>query len=202
MYVRSVRVPYVWKNYRGECMKINCLKSLLIEGLNTVAKAVSSRATTPILECVLLSATDEGLKLMANDLELVIETSFIDGEILENGAVALDAKVFNDIVRAMPGTHIEINVDSKNLTIIKSGKIEYKILGMSAEEFPEFPMIDKVGVFSIASVELKNMIRQTIFSVSTDPSKPVLCGQFIHTYIYFSSSSSRCCGIVKNHLGL
>jgi len=153
---------------------------MLLDGLNTVAKAISSRATTPILECVLLTASEKGLKLTANDLELAIETDFIEAEVLEEGSVALDAKIFNDIARAMPDKHIEISSDDKNLTVIKSGKTEFKILGMNAVEFPELPAVDKVGAYVVASNEFKNMIRQTVFSVSIDPSKPVLCGQLLN----------------------
>jgi len=160
-------------------MKISCPKNLLLEGLNTVAKAVSSRATTPILECVLLTANENGLKLTANDLELTIETNFIDCEVIKDGSVALDAKIFNDIARAMPGSHIEISADEKNLTVIKSGKTEFKVLGMSAAEFPELPIVDKVSTYTIPANEFKNMIRQTAFSVSQDPSRPILCGQLL-----------------------
>lgn len=160
-------------------MKITISKNLLLEGLGVVAKAVSTRATMPILECVLLTVTSEGLKLTANDLEFAIETKFIESEVIEEGAVALDVKVFNDIARAMPSTHIEIDCDEKNLTVIKSGKTEFKILGMTAADFPELPQVQKNQSYKIISNEFKNMIKQTVFSVSNDLSKPVLCGQLI-----------------------
>jgi len=133
----------------------------------------------PILECCLLTASDDGFKIMANDMEMVIETKEIEADILGNGSVALDSRVFFDIVRRLPGNEVEIHVDDKNLTLIKSGKSEFKILGINADEFPALPQVDMDDAFSLPSLELKNMIRQTIFSVSQDISKPVLCGELL-----------------------
>ncbi|MDR2166858.1 MAG: DNA polymerase III subunit beta [Clostridiales bacterium] len=160
-------------------MKIICSKNLLFEGLSLVAKAASSRATQPILECCLLVADDGGLSITASDLEMSIKTGPIEAEIVEGGLVALDHKVFMDIVRGLPGSTVEITVDDKNLTVIRSAQSEFKILGMNPEDFPELPEVAKNRGYKIASNELKNMIRQTVFSVATDNSKPVLCGQLL-----------------------
>ncbi|MCL2396914.1 MAG: DNA polymerase III subunit beta [Defluviitaleaceae bacterium] len=159
-------------------MRIVCGKSNLVENINIVSKAVGGRATTPILECCLLAAdTASGFRLTANDMELAIETKEIEADVLEEGSVALDSRVFFDIVRRLPGTEVEIYSDDKNLTVIKSGKSEFKILGMNSEEFPAVPEVDKKDACTLPATEFKNMIRQTIFSVSQDTSKPVLCGE-------------------------
>jgi DNA polymerase-3 subunit beta len=110
---------------------------------------------------------------------MAIETSALESEVLEEGSVALDIKVFADIVRGLPGPNIEISVDDKNLTTIKSGRSEFKILGMNPEEFPALPKVSKSQAYKISSAVFKNMIRQTVFSVSQDASKPVLCGQLL-----------------------
>ena len=160
-------------------MKVICAKNILVENINIVSRAVTGRASQPILECCLLSADGGVFKLMANDMEMAIETKGIDAEVPESGAVALDARVFFDIVRRMPGDSVEIYVDDKNLAVIKSGKSEFKILGMDAGEFPALPEVEKEHVYNLPSHELKDMIRQTIFSVSQDISKPVLCGELL-----------------------
>jgi DNA polymerase-3 subunit beta len=116
---------------------------------------------------------------MANDMEMAIETKGLEAEVLENGAVALDSRVFFDIVRRLPGDSVEVYADDKNLAVIKSGKSEYKILGMNPEEFPALPEIEKEQSYSLPAPELKDMIRQTIFSVSQDISKPVMCGALL-----------------------
>jgi len=112
-------------------------------------------------------------------MEMAIETKGIAADIIEEGAVALDARVFFDIVKRLPGDSVEIHSDDKNLAVIRSGKSEFKILGMNPEEFPTLPEVEKDNACNLPSLELKNMIRQTIFSVSTDISKPVLCGELL-----------------------
>ena len=160
-------------------MKLICSKNLLVEALGVVARAASSRATMPILECCLLQCDEQGLKVTANDLELAIQTNYIESDVIETGSAALDIKVFSDIVRGLAGPQIEITVDEKQLTSIKSGKSEFKILGMNALDFPAIPKVGKQESVKISSNQFKNMIRQTVFSVSQDNSKPVLCGQLI-----------------------
>ena len=79
-------------------MKIRCLKSDLVKGVSIVSKAVPTKTTMPILECILIDATTDIIKLTANDMELGIET-VIRGQIDEKGMIALDARIFSDIVR-------------------------------------------------------------------------------------------------------
>jgi len=160
-------------------MKITCDKQLLNEYINIVSKAVSSRTTLPILECLLLIADQTGFRMIGNDLELGIESCYIPAEVMEEGSIALDARMFSDIIRRLPGDQTTIQADSKYVTIIKSGKAEFKILGHSGEEFPFLPPVEKVTPYVTTAIELKNMIRQTIFSVSLDDSKPALTGELL-----------------------
>lgn len=160
-------------------MKINCKKEILLNNINIVLKSVASRSTIPILECILLKADKDGFKLISNDLELGIETSNIEADIIEKGIVALEAKMFHDIIRNMPEGIIEIEVSENNKTIIKNGKTEFKILGQNGNEFPTLNQIKKENKYSIKSNIFKNMIKQTKFSVSTDESKPILTGELI-----------------------
>ena len=88
-------------------MKIRCLKSDLVKGVSIVSKAVPTKTTMPILECILIDATTDIIKLTANDMELGIET-VIRGQIDEKGMIALDARIFSDIVRKLPDNEIVI----------------------------------------------------------------------------------------------
>lgn len=160
-------------------MNIKCNKEILLNNINIVLKSVASRTTLPILECILLIVDKNGFRLMANDLELGIETANIDADIIEKGIVALEARIFYDIIKNMPEEDIYIQSDEKNITIIKSGKTEFKILGLNGEEFPKINLIEKEEKYTIPSLILKNMIKQTKFSVSTDESKPILTGELI-----------------------
>lgn len=160
-------------------MHIICSKEDLMTNINITSKAVSIRSTLPILECILLTVNDDGFKMVSNDLELAIETSYIQAETIEKGTIALEAKMFSEIVRRLPDKEVIIKTDETNMTFIKSGKTEFKILGQSGDEFPHLPLVEKTEEYKISSNEFKNMIRQTIFSVSTMESKPTLTGELI-----------------------
>ena len=92
-------------------MKLVCSKSNLLNGVNIVSKAVPNKTTMSILECILIDATGSQIKLIANDMELGIET-VIEGEIIEKGQIALDAKILLDIVRKLPDNDVTIVTDN------------------------------------------------------------------------------------------
>ena len=98
-------------------MKIVCKKSSLLNGVQIVSKAVPSKTTMPILECILIDASNGEIKLTANDMELGIKT-IIEGDILEKGIIALDAKIFLEIVRKLPNNLITIETNSSLATSI------------------------------------------------------------------------------------
>lgn len=164
-------------------MTFTCDKQLLQDALALAGRAVSARTTNPILECVLLSAVEgEGITLIGNDKEICIETSSVPAIVEKSGSIALDAKLFTEIVRRMNGDSIVIEADDKFNAICKSGRSRLKIAGQSAEEFPivsENELGEIKSKYKIKSNLLKDMIRQTIFSVAIDQTKPILTGEKI-----------------------
>jgi len=162
-------------------MKLICEKYHLQEAISLVGRTVSSRTTLPILECILLTAEEGvGITLCANDMEMSITTTPIQADITTSGSVALNAKLFSEIIRKMPGDYIDIETDDKLITICKSGQAKLEISGLPAEEFPSIPQEELEDVYtgySVKAINLRDMIRQTIFSVSLDPSKAVLTGE-------------------------
>lgn len=102
-------------------MRIICKKSNLVKGVSIVSKAVPSKTTMPILECILIDATTDVIKLTANDMELGIETT-IDGIIDSRGIIALNAKIFSEIVRKLPDNDVVIETESDNQAIITCEK--------------------------------------------------------------------------------
>lgn len=159
-------------------MNFVCSKEKLLESLNIVSKAVPNRTTKPILECILITVTDKGFKLLANDMEMAIESLLVECEVMETGTICIEAKILTDIIRSLPDSTVSIKSDSNNVTIIKSGKSEFKILGLSGDEFPPMPEVEKYNCYEIYSADLRNMIKQTVFSVSSDESRIVLNGEF------------------------
>ena len=157
-------------------MKLICSKSNLLHGVNIVSKAVPKRTTMAILECILIDASTDEIKLIANDMELGIET-MIDGEIVENGIIALDAKIFSEIVRKLPDNEVVIETDASFKTVITCEKAKFNIIGKSGEDFSYLPYIEKNDPISISQFTLKEVIRQTIFSIADNDNNRLMTGE-------------------------
>lgn len=155
-------------------MKIICSKENLLEGINIVQKAVSSKTTLPILEGILIEAGDR-VKLTSNDLEIGIEC-YVEADVREQGAIVLNARMFGEIIRRFPDAEVLIEVRENNNVVIECENSKFEIRGLDAEGFPALPTIEKKDGIKISQGLLKDMIRQTIFAVSTDENRPMLTG--------------------------
>ncbi|MGG0435222.1 DNA polymerase III subunit beta [Priestia megaterium] len=164
-------------------MKFIIQKDYLVQSVQDVMKAVSSRTTIPILTGIKIVATEEGVTLTGSDSDISIE-SFIPNEeegkeivdIQKPGSVVLPARFFSEIVKKLPKDIVELDVQSHFLTIIRSGKAEFNLNGLDAEEYPHLPQIEENNMFRLPTDLLKNMIRQTVFAVSTSETRPILTG--------------------------
>ncbi|MED4141208.1 DNA polymerase III subunit beta [Priestia megaterium] len=164
-------------------MKFIIQKDYLVQSVQDVMKAVSSRTTIPILTGIKIVATEEGVTLTGSDSDISIE-SFIPNEeegkeivdIYKPGSVVLPARFFSEIVKKLPKDIVELDVQSHFLTIIRSGKAEFNLNGLDAEEYPHLPQIEENNMFRLPTDLLKNMIRQTVFAVSTSETRPILTG--------------------------
>lgn len=157
-------------------MKLICSKTNLLYGVNTAIKAVPSKTTMPILECILIDASKGDIRLLANDMELGIETT-IDGEIEEPGIIALDAKIFSEIVRKLPDNDIVITSDEKLKTTITCEKSKFNIIGKQGDDFAYLPQVEKNAPVSITQFTLKEVIRQTIFSIADNDTNKLMTGE-------------------------
>lgn len=157
-------------------MNIICSKTDLVNGVNIVLKAVSAKSTMPILECLVIEVTDNNIKLISNDMEIGIETS-VKGQILETGSIALNAKVFSEIIRKLPDSDVTIKTDDVFKTIITCEKAKFNIAGKSTEEFPYLPEIEKNQMITLSQFSLKEIIRQTVFSISDNESNKIMTGE-------------------------
>ncbi|MCR4727572.1 MAG: DNA polymerase III subunit beta [Lachnospiraceae bacterium] len=146
-------------------MKIICSKTNLTNGVNIVSKAVPSKTSLSILQCILINAEKGVITLTANDTELGIETT-IEGTIEEEGNVALDAKFLSEIVRKLPDNQVEIEVDQNYITKIKCEKTFFNLIGKDGEDFTGLPKISKTDSVVISELSLKDVIKQTIFCLS------------------------------------
>ena len=162
-------------------MKLICSKANLLKGVNIVSKAVPSKTTMSILECILIDASASEIKFTANDMELGIET-IVEGEILEKGIVAIDAKVFSEIVRKLPDYDVTIDTDSNYQISITCEKANFHISGKSGEDFSYLPYIEKTDFISLSQFTLKEVIRQTIFSIADNDNNKLMTGELFEIH--------------------
>ncbi len=156
-------------------MKFVCYKDTIIKALNSVVKGVASKTTMPILEGILIQTNDGEIKLTTYDLEIGIEYT-MKCEIIEHGSIVVNATMFTEIIRKLPNSEINISVNENNLLTIECEGSLYKLATMNPEEFPDLPKIEIENSIDLEQSALKNMIRKTIFAVSSDENKPIFSG--------------------------
>ncbi len=157
-------------------MKFTCNKSDINEAINIVLKAVPGKTTMPILECVVIEATGNELKLTTNDMSLGIETRF-DANIEEEGIILVNAKMISEIIRKLPDDNVYFEADNNDNILLFCGKAKFNLSGKNYEEFPMLPNIEKEKKIVISQFTLKEMIRQTIFSISNNENNKILTGE-------------------------
>jgi len=147
-------------------MKIICEQSNLISGVNIVLKAVPNKTTMEILDCIKIGVENGSITLMGNDMSLGIKT-VVKGDISEEGSLVVNAKTFSDIIRNLPDDEVVLTADDKNMNI-RCGQINYDIPVRNSSDYPDLPVINKEKYAVISQFILRNMIRQTVFSIGSD----------------------------------
>jgi len=164
-------------------LKFVIQRDRLVESVQDVIKAVASRTTMPILTGIKITASSTGVTLTGSDSDISIE-SFIpleeDGneivDVQKPGSIVLQARFFNEIVKKLPLADVEISVENGFQTLIRSGKAEFNLNGLDAEEYPNLPKVEEENIISLPTDLLKALIRQTVFAVSSSETRPVLTG--------------------------
>lgn len=165
-------------------MKFTMERSELIAAVNTVLKAMPSRAPSPLLECILMEANlqKNELRLLCTDTSLQIET-FTPASVELAGVIAVPGKLFGEIIRRLPEGPVEIELkegqEKGNALTIRQGKSKTNLQGMSPEEFPEMPVAISLSEFTIEQCKLSSMIRQTLFATAQEDSRPILTGGYL-----------------------
>ncbi|MBR2723971.1 MAG: DNA polymerase III subunit beta [Ruminococcus sp.] len=156
-------------------MKFTVMRSDIVSAVQNVSRAVSTKATLPALEGILIKSYDNKLTLSGYDLELAITTS-IDATVSNEGEIVVGAKLFLEIVRKLPEEIVTFETDERMIIYINSGNASYQIVGISSMEYPEMPEFAALDEIKISAGVLHNMIRQTIYAVSDNINKPIYTG--------------------------
>ncbi len=158
-------------------MELRIAKSYLAQGIQIVSKAVPSKTTMSILECILIDASGQDIKLIANDMELGIETK-VPGIIVNRGIIAVDAQIFSSIVRKLPDNDVSIVTEGEKITITCE-KAKFTILGKDGSDFAHLPEIEKKEEIRISQFTLRDLIARTIFSISGNESNGMMTGELL-----------------------
>ncbi len=152
----------------------------LFEGIQTVGKAVATRSSLPILTHIRIAAKEGRVSMMATDLEMWMEHTLPGVGITEDGAATAPARNFTELLAAMPDADVSVTVEDETNTLhLRCLKANYKLLGLSADEFPLLPQVKEESRFVIDREILKEAIKQTIFATSTDETRAILTGVLV-----------------------
>lgn len=157
-------------------MKIIFEKDKMIKAFNSVTKAVATKTTMPILEGILIQTNNDNIKLTCYDKELGIEYIIKENNVLEQGSTVVNAIMFSEIIRKLPDTNITISINENNLLVIECEGSVYKLATMNPDDFPQLPEINVENSIELEQNTLKDMIRKTIFAISTEENRPVFTG--------------------------
>ena len=157
-------------------MNISVMQENLARGLQTVSRAVSSRATLPVLANVLLKTQDAGLKLTATNLEIGI-SSWVPGKVEGEGEITVPAKLITDLVASLPNQRIDLELSVKDRTLkLTCGGSRASIKGIEADEFPVVAAIGEAPTTAVASRALREALTEVVFAAASDESRPILTG--------------------------
>lgn len=159
-------------------MKVLISKAMLQDGLQKVQNVVSQRSTLPILSNVLLTADKNGLWLTTTDLEVTVRCR-VEADVQKTGAGTVPARRLASIVRELPDSVIEIQIDDKNQASVTCGSSFFKIIGLSEDEFPPLPKAEGKHSYTLDQGIFREMLRKCAYAASTDETRFVLNGVYL-----------------------
>jgi DNA polymerase III subunit beta len=156
-------------------VKVICNRGVLHEALQHVGRVVSGRTTLPILSNILLDAREGRLRLVAYDTEIGAQSS-VAIETEEEGAITVPARVLSEVVASLPNATVALETRDRSLLGLSCGRSEYTINGLPAEEYPTLPEVSGNIAFEMSQAAMRDMIRSTVFAVSSDETRAILTG--------------------------
>ena len=155
-------------------MKLTSLQENLKSGLVAVSHIAGKNVNLPILNNILIDASDGNIKLVSTDLEIGI-TAKVRGKVEKEGVFTVDSKVITDFVSLLPNQKVELSLKDNELAVV-SDNYKTKIKGQSAEEYPLIPQVEKNGSYKVDPDEFRQALQQVIFAVSNSENRIELNG--------------------------
>lgn len=163
-------------------MKFSINRSIFVKNLTDVQRAISSKTTIPILTGIKILATESGLLLTGSDSTISIEAFISKADdnhqliIEQTGEIVLPARFFSEIVKKLPSDTMHLEVKANFQTEITSDQAEFTLNGFNPSDYPRLPEIDAHNTFTIPASIFKQVVQQTIISVSTQEIRPLFTG--------------------------
>ena len=155
-------------------MKFTCEKYMLQMSVATSSRAALAKSTVPALEGLLIEA-GSNLCISGYDLKTGIRAT-VDADVIEQGDIVLNARLFGEIIRRLPDDLVTITVDERSMAVIECGMSQFEIMGFPASDYPELPTVDVQNSISVTEKTLKSVIAETNFAVSDNESRPIHTG--------------------------
>ena len=159
-------------------MKITISKEELVQGVQTIQSALSTRTTLPILLNFLMETEDKRVKVISTDLEMGVK-HYLKADIENDGSITIPAKKFSDILHSLPDAEeVELSVDAGGKVSLKCGRSRFGIIGSPKSDYPVLPDFNKAHAFELPAAVIGEMVKKTIFASSSDETRHVLNGVF------------------------
>ncbi len=155
-------------------MKFTCDKSIINETVSTVSKAANASSAVELLKGIKIDAGSV-LTMTGSDMEISIEREFA-ADITEPGSIIIDARLFADVVRRLPEGNVAIETKDRGEVLISCGQVKYNLLYLSSDGYPAIQKVQDGMSLKVYSRDIKEMVKNTLFAVSTSDARPILTG--------------------------
>ena len=159
-------------------MKVRITRDELLTGLQRVQGVVEKRNTMPILSNILLEAKQDGVEIVATDLEIGMRGLY-KATVSEAGGVTISARKLFEIIKELPPGDIELSAGENNWTTIQAGKSQFKIVGLPSADYPALPTIEREGLTPLSGDGLLELIRKTLFAAGDNDARYILNGLLV-----------------------
>lgn len=182
-------------------MKVRIGRDEFLTGLQRVQGVVEKRNTMPILSNILLEAKQDGVEIVATDLEIGMRGLY-KGTVLSTGGVTISARKLFEIVKELPSGDIELTASDNNWTTIQTGKSQFKVVGLPSSEYPALPTIEREGLIPLSGEGLLELIRKTLFAAGDNDARYILNGLLVTLIATDKKTSLRLVGTDGHRLAV
>lgn len=182
-------------------MKVRIGRDELLTGLQRVQGVVEKRNTMPILSNILVEAKQDGIEIVATDLEIGVRGLY-KATVVDTGGVTISARKLFEIIKEVPPGEVELTSTDNNWTTIQAGKSQFKVVGLPSTEYPALPTIEREGLTPLSGDGLLELIRKTLFAAGDNDARYILNGLLVTLIATDRKTSLRLVGTDGHRLAV